>query len=99
VVQVIVSFSPKNTSDNVLCKGLISRELAAYTKSIVGVDISQAMIDQFNIRVENQGIPADEMKGVCAELKGLDEELDGTKFDVVVVSSVIVADIFLFDLF
>ena len=37
-----------------------------------------------------------EMKGVCAELKGLDEELDGTKFDVVVVSSVTVADTFLF---
>jgi 2-polyprenyl-3-methyl-5-hydroxy-6-metoxy-1,4-benzoquinol methylase len=70
---------------NVLSTGLISRELAPHTKSIVGVDISQGMVDQFNTRVENQGIPSEEMKAVCVELKGQEGELDGAKFDVIVV--------------
>jgi len=67
--------------------GLISRELAAYSKAIVGVDISQARVDQYNTRVQNQGITPDEMKAVCLELKGEEGELDGAKFDVVVCAS------------
>ncbi|EPQ50567.1 S-adenosyl-L-methionine-dependent methyltransferase [Gloeophyllum trabeum ATCC 11539] len=66
--------------------GLISRNLAPHTKSIVGVDISQGMVDQYNLRVSNQGIPPEEMKAVRAELKGDDNELGGAKFDVVVCS-------------
>lgn len=38
-------------------------------------------------RVSNQGIPPEEMSAVCAELKGQEGELDGLKFDVVVVRS------------
>lgn len=65
--------------------GLISKELAPYAKSIVGVDISQGVVDRYNLSVSNQGIPPEEMRAVCAELKGGDEELDGLKFDVITV--------------
>lgn len=65
--------------------GLISRELAPYAKSIVGIDISQSMVDCYNRKVFNQGIPPEEMKAVCAELRGEAEELGGLKFDVITV--------------
>ncbi len=65
--------------------GLISRELAPYTKKIVGVDITQAFVDNYNKRVADQGIPTDEICAVCTELKGEEGELDGLKFDVIVV--------------
>ena len=70
----------------IISTGTTSRELAPYVKSIVGVDISQGMVDVFNQRVANQGIPPEEMKAIRAELKGDDSELDGTKFDVIIVS-------------
>ncbi|TDL15749.1 S-adenosyl-L-methionine-dependent methyltransferase [Rickenella mellea] len=64
--------------------GLVSRELAPHAKVIVGVDISQGMVDQYNLRVSNQGISAEEMHAECVELKGEEGELGGQKFDVVV---------------
>jgi len=67
--------------------GLVSRELVPYCKRIVGVDISQGMVDQFNNRVYNQGIPPEEMQAVCAELKGIPGELGDEKFDVVLCSA------------
>lgn len=64
----------------------MSRELAPHTKSILGVDISQGMVDQYNKRVENQGISPEEMRAIAVELKGESEdELDGAKFDIIVV--------------
>lgn len=45
------------------------------------------MVDVFNTRVTNQGIDADEMKAVCVDLKGTEDELEGVKFDVALVSS------------
>lgn len=65
--------------------GLISRELAPFTKSLVGVDISAGMVDEYNHRVSNQGIPPEEMRAVCIELQGEEGELDGARFDVIVV--------------
>ncbi|KAF9464582.1 S-adenosyl-L-methionine-dependent methyltransferase [Collybia nuda] len=67
--------------------GLVSRELAPYSKRIVGVDISQGMVDQFNKRVANQGISPDEMQAFCVELKGQAGELNDEKFDVIVCTS------------
>ncbi|KAJ7494432.1 S-adenosyl-L-methionine-dependent methyltransferase [Mycena galericulata] len=67
--------------------GLISRGLAPYCKSIVAVDISQAMVDHFAEKIHNQGIPPEEMRVVCADLKGEESELDGEKFDVIVCSA------------
>ncbi|EIN07939.1 S-adenosyl-L-methionine-dependent methyltransferase [Punctularia strigosozonata HHB-11173 SS5] len=64
--------------------GGLSRELAPHVKSIVGVDISQSMVDEFNRRVSNQGIPPEEMKAVCTDLQAAEGALDGQKFDVVV---------------
>ena len=65
--------------------GLLSREIAPHAKQIVGIDISQGMVDQYNRRVANQGISPEEMKAICVDLKGVDGELDNQKFDVVVV--------------
>ncbi|KAJ7785839.1 S-adenosyl-L-methionine-dependent methyltransferase [Mycena metata] len=67
--------------------GLISRGLAPYCKSIVGVDINPAMVDHFAEKIHNQGIPPEEMRVVCADLKGTESELDGEKFDVIVCSA------------
>lgn len=69
------------------CSGLMSRELCPYVKSVVGVDISQGMVDQFNLRAFNQGLPPEEMKAVCLDLKREDHEFCGAKFNVIVVSS------------
>ncbi|KAG2139026.1 S-adenosyl-L-methionine-dependent methyltransferase [Suillus clintonianus] len=67
--------------------GLISQELAAHAKCIVGVDISQRMVDQYNQSVVNQGIPFEEMRAVCCDLTAAPDQLDGMKFDVVVCAS------------
>ncbi|KAG1725859.1 S-adenosyl-L-methionine-dependent methyltransferase [Suillus lakei] len=67
--------------------GLISKELAAHAKCIVGVDISQTMVDQYNQSVFNQGIPPEEMRAVCCDLTAAPNQLDGMKFDVVVCAS------------
>ncbi|KAF8162776.1 S-adenosyl-L-methionine-dependent methyltransferase [Crassisporium funariophilum] len=70
--------------------GLVSRELAPHTHSIVGVDISQAMVDRYNQTVSNQGISPEEMRAVCKDLKGQDnelEELGGEHFHVIICAS------------
>ncbi|KAF8320116.1 S-adenosyl-L-methionine-dependent methyltransferase [Clavulina sp. PMI_390] len=89
-VQTKVTF---NEDESVLLEyacgtGLVSQALAPYCKTIVGVDISQGMVDWYNTRVANQGIEADEMRAVCRELKGeqAPDELDGLKFDVIICS-------------
>ncbi|KAG6883429.1 hypothetical protein C0993_006246 [Termitomyces sp. T159_Od127] len=69
--------------------GLVSRELAPYTKRIVGVDISQGMVDQFNTRVRNQGILPEEMQAFRAELRGEAGELGDEKFDVIIPGGVL----------
>ncbi|KAF8652222.1 hypothetical protein AX16_004500 [Volvariella volvacea WC 439] len=67
--------------------GLVSKELVPYVKSIFGVDISQGVVDQFNQRVQKEGISSEKMKGIRAELKGTEGELDNIKFDVIVCAS------------
>ena len=67
--------------------GLISQVLAPYCKKIVGVDISPRTVEYYNTRVHNQGISPEEMKAVCVDLRGEEGELEGVKFDLVVVSS------------
>lgn len=49
------------------------------------------MVDQFNLRVANQGLTPEDMKAIRAELKGIEGELDGAKFDVVIVSTILLA--------
>ncbi len=55
-------------------------------KSLLGVDISQGMVDQFNLKAANEGIPPRKMGAVRVELKGDPGELGGQKFDVIIVS-------------
>ena len=62
----------------------MSKQIIPYAKSILGVDVSQGMIDLYNETGEKEGFSG--MKAVCADLKGEDGELDGRKFDVIIVS-------------
>ena len=55
-------------------------------KSILGIDISQGMVDQYNLKVANEGISTRKMGAIRIELQGGAEELGGQKFDVIVVS-------------
>nr|VWO98244.1 Beta-glucosidase (EC [Ganoderma boninense] len=64
--------------------GNVSQTLCQYVKSVVGVDISQASVDRFNTQAANQGLEPDEMRAVCAELKGEPDELDRLKFDMII---------------
>ncbi len=66
---------------------MISRELAPYVKQITGVDISEGMVEVYNTAVASEGIPPEKAHAVCTTLKGEEGELDGQKFDVVVVCS------------
>ncbi|KAJ4471815.1 S-adenosyl-L-methionine-dependent methyltransferase [Lentinula edodes] len=63
---------------------LNSRVLAPYVKSIVGVDISQEMVDRYNKRVENQGIPHEEMRAICIPEQLLTHANDNVGFDVAI---------------
>lgn len=62
----------------------MSKQIIPYAKSILGVDVSQGMVDLYNETGEKEGFSG--MKAVCADLKGEDGELDGRKFDVIIVS-------------
>ncbi len=43
-------------------------------------------VDVYNRRVTEQAIPPENLKAVRAVLKGEDTELNGAKFDVIIVS-------------
>jgi hypothetical protein len=43
------------------------------------------MVDRYNARVAEQGIPVSEMRAVVADLSGSPGELDDLRFDVAVV--------------
>ncbi|KAK0205512.1 S-adenosyl-L-methionine-dependent methyltransferase [Desarmillaria ectypa] len=79
------SFNPESTTVlNFACgTGLLEKDLVAHCKSIQGVDISQGMVDQYNKRAETLGVTS-KMSAIVAELKGVPEELEGRKFDVVI---------------
>ena len=66
---------------------MVSKQIIPYAKSILGVDVSQGMVDQYNETGEKEGFSG--MKAVCADLKGEDGELDGQKFDVIIVSIIL----------
>ncbi|KAI5889755.1 uncharacterized protein SCHCODRAFT_02635527, partial [Schizophyllum commune H4-8] len=61
--------------------GVISREIVSSVKSILGVDISQGMVDQFNKR------GTDKMRAICVQQgTPLAEQLGHQTFDAIVVS-------------
>ncbi len=63
--------------------GDVSKELIPYVKSILGVDISQHAIKQYNENFKND----EKASGVCVELQGEEGELSGVQFDLIFVSS------------
>ena len=68
--------------------GLISEHLVKHAKKVVGVDISQVSVDRYNARAAGElGLAPETMEAVAVELKGEPGELDGAKFDLVVVRS------------
>ncbi|KAF7323453.1 Methyltransf-25 domain-containing protein [Mycena chlorophos] len=64
--------------------GIVSHGLVGRVQELVGVDISQGMVDQFNKSAAEHGIAPEKMRALRVELRGEDQELDGKKFDVVV---------------
>lgn len=62
----------------------MSKQIVPYAKSILGVDVSQEMVDLYNETGGKEGFSG--MKAIRAELKGEAGELDGRKFDVIIVS-------------
>lgn len=64
---------------------MVSKQIIPHAKSILGVDVSQGMVDLYNEAGQKEGFEG--MKAVRADLKGEDGELGGRKFDVVIVST------------
>lgn len=65
--------------------GLISKELVPHAKTILGVDISQGVVDVYNKRFSDQGLGTEVVHAIQKELTGAEGELDGRKFDVITV--------------
>lgn len=65
--------------------GLISKGLIPHSKEVIGVDISQGMVDFYDSRAREIGYELERMRAVCVELKEDDPVLDGQKFDVIAV--------------
>jgi ubiquinone/menaquinone biosynthesis C-methylase UbiE len=58
-----------------------------YVKQIVGIDISQGMVDLYNRRVDNQGLSSQDMQAKVIDLEGgFSDELQTKQFNFVVVS-------------
>jgi SAM-dependent methyltransferase len=68
--------------------GLVSEVLAPYTKQLVGVDISPEMIEVFNTKVYNHGVPKEEMEGLVVDITepGTSDDLKLHNFDAAVAS-------------
>lgn len=64
--------------------GTVSKELAPHVKSILGVDISQRGIEQYNENFKDD----EKASGICVELKGEEGELSDARFDMIFVSPV-----------
>ncbi|KAI6126110.1 hexaprenyldihydroxybenzoate methyltransferase [Pisolithus croceorrhizus] len=68
--------------------GLISQQLAPQAKSIIGVDISQRMVDIYNNSAKEQNLFPNEMKAVRVDrLVENETQLGGMSFDVIVCAS------------
>lgn len=65
--------------------GLVSGNLAPYVKSVLGVDISQGVVDLFNKRFVDKDVDQERFRAIRVELKGEDGELGNEKFDVIIV--------------
>ena len=66
----------------------MDKDLVSSVKRIQGVDISQGMVDEYNKRAAELNL-ADKMNATVKKLKGEEGELNGEKFDVVLVCPLI----------
>ncbi|KAI6044389.1 S-adenosyl-L-methionine-dependent methyltransferase [Pisolithus marmoratus] len=85
-----VPFDKQNTvaMDFACGVGLISQELVSKTKTIIGVDISQRMVDVYNNSAKEQSLFPDGRKAVRVDRLAENEpQLEGMLFDVVVCAS------------
>lgn len=65
--------------------GLITKELLPHVKAVLGVDISEGVVDVYNRRYTEQGLSSDIAHAITKEITGAEGELDGRKFDVITV--------------
>ena len=88
VKKVYGKFDPNTTEvlDFACGSGLLSRHLAPLSKSVLGVDISQGMVDVYNEEVSKAGIDPSKVRAMVKDITGAPEELEGRKFDVIVCS-------------
>lgn len=65
----------------------MAKVLAPHCKSILGVDISQSMVDQFNSMAKESALE-DKLVAIRADLSSDDvpQSLQGKEFDVIFVS-------------
>ncbi|KAG9010515.1 hypothetical protein FRB94_010281 [Tulasnella sp. JGI-2019a] len=60
-------------------------QLASHTKEVIGVDVSENMVMQYNTKVANQGIPPTEMYAIRSTLDGSElHNLRAKQIDVIV---------------
>ena len=71
--------------------GLVSLELVSHTHSILGIDISQGMVDYYNARFAGLGHPPEKVHALVAEFDpahpetSVPQEMKGKEFDLVYV--------------
>lgn len=61
----------------------MSKDLAPHVKSILGVDVSQRMVDLYNEQLKD----TNNASAVCMELKGKEGELSDARFDMIFCAS------------
>ncbi|KAK4053713.1 hypothetical protein OIV83_001369 [Microbotryomycetes sp. JL201] len=65
--------------------GLVAWQLQPHVQKLVGVDLAQQLVDQFNARAKSDNFDTSKFYAVQRdELKDDDGDLDGEKFDVVI---------------
>jgi SAM-dependent methyltransferase len=65
--------------------GLVSRMLEPYTRKIVGVDISQGMVDVYNARMAERGVPPERAFSAVRDVLKEPFQTGWQTYDVIVV--------------
>ncbi|KAG8940076.1 hypothetical protein FRC03_005796, partial [Tulasnella sp. 419] len=86
VVTEQVKLDPETTSvmDFACGTGLVSINLVPYVNEVIGVDISDAMVEKYNEKASMDELSAKKMKAVLLDISKDKEKLGGKKFDVII---------------
>jgi 2-polyprenyl-3-methyl-5-hydroxy-6-metoxy-1,4-benzoquinol methylase len=68
-----------------ICIGLVSRMLEPYTRKIVGVDISQGMVDVYNARMAERGVSSERALAAVRDVLKEPFQTGWQTYDVIVV--------------